>query len=137
MNKEILPEGYKKLDISQPHIAELGPGYYKRTEDGQLIFAFYVKLQNCNQSGSVHGGMLMAIADYTLCSTLMEGPRDPVTTVSFHSEFIAPAMVGDLLEIKANLSKLGSSLGFSEGNIKVGDKIIMNFGGVIKKMDKK
>ena len=30
---------------------------------------------------------------------------------------------GDLLEIKANRTKLGSALGFSEGNIKVGDKI--------------
>jgi acyl-coenzyme A thioesterase 13 len=137
VNKEILPEGYKELDITQPHVEKLGPGYYKKDQDGQFTFAFYVKPENCNKSGSAHGGMLMAIADYTLASTIMEGPRSPVATISFHSEFIAPAMIGDLLEIKANRTKVGSSLGFSEGNIKVGNKIIMNFGGVIKKLDKK
>ena len=137
MNTEILPEGYKKLDIMQPHIEKLGPGYYKRDEDGAFIFAFYVKPENCNKAGSAHGGMLMAIADYTLASTIMEHKGSQVTTISFHSEFITPALVGDLLEIKANRTKLGASLGFSEGNIKVGDKIIMNFGGVIKKLDKK
>ncbi|MDG2061344.1 MAG: PaaI family thioesterase [SAR86 cluster bacterium] len=137
MSNEIVPKGYKKLEIAQPHIETLGPGYYKREEDGQLVFAFYVKPENCNQAGSAHGGMLMAIADYTLATTIMEGPRNPVATISFHSEFIAPAKVGELLEVKAIRTKLGTSLGFSEGKIKVGTKIIMNFGGVIKKMDKK
>ena len=132
MSNEIVPKGYKKLEIAQPHIETLGPGYYKREEDGQLVFAFYVKPENCNQAGSAHGGMLMAIADYTLATTIMEGPRNPMATISFHSEFISPAPLGSLLEVRAKVTKKGKTLAFSKGNIKVGDEIILNFGGVLK-----
>ena len=55
-----------------------------------------------------------------------------VTTVSFHSEFLAPAEVGSLLIVRANPTKIGKSLGFVEGDIKVGEKEIINFGGVVK-----
>ena len=56
----------------------------------------------------------------------------PVTTVSFHSEFISPAPLGSLLEVRAKVTKKGKTLAFSKGNIKVGDEVILNFGGVLK-----
>ena len=39
MTKTDIPKGYKKLNITQPHIAELGPGYYKK-EDDKLVLLF-------------------------------------------------------------------------------------------------
>ena len=133
MTKTDLPKGYKKLNITQPHIAELGPGYYKK-EDDKLVLAFYVDKQNCNATGNAHGGMLMAIADYALATTTMKNPKSLVVTVSFHSEFIQAANLGELLEVRASLIKEGKSLGFARGQIKVADRIVLNFGGVVKKL---
>ncbi|MBE19949.1 MAG: hypothetical protein CMD69_03490 [Gammaproteobacteria bacterium] len=132
MSKTEIPEGYKPFDISQPHIDSLGPGFYKKEEGDQLVLGFYVKKENLNGYGSAHGGLLMALADFTLATSAMRNSDRPVTTVSFHSEFINPAPMGSLLEIRAKVTKKGKSLAFSKGNIKVGDDVILNFGGVLK-----
>ena len=132
MSKTEIPEGYKPFDISQPHIDSLGPGFYKKEEQDQLVLGFYVKQENLNGYGSAHGGMLMALADFSLCTSAMRNSDRPVTTVSFHSEFISPAPLGSLLEVRAKVTKKGKSLAFSKGNIKVEEELILNFGGVVK-----
>jgi uncharacterized protein (TIGR00369 family) len=133
MTKAEIPEGYKELSFNQPHLETLGPGYYKR-EDGNLYTAFYVKPENCNGYGTAHGGLLMALADFTMASSAMEDRNSLVTTISFHSEFIAPANKGSMLIIRAMPTKVGKSLGFVEGDISSEGKIIINFGGVVKKL---
>ena len=129
---EIPPKGYKAFNISQPHIDNLGPGFYKKEDDDQLVLGFFVKEENLNGYGSAHGGLLMALADFSLATSAMRNSDRPVTTVSFHSEFIRPAPLGSLLEVRAKVTKKGKSLAFSEGNIKVDDDVILNFGGVVK-----
>jgi acyl-coenzyme A thioesterase PaaI-like protein len=64
----------------------------------------------------------------------MEDRNTLVTTVSFHSEFIAPAEKDSLLIIRASPTKVGKSLGFVEGDITVEGNVIINFGGVVKKL---
>ena len=76
----------------------------------------------------------MALADFTMASSAMENRNSLVTTVSFHSEFIAPAEKDSLLIIRATPTKVGKSLGFVEGDIKAEGKVIINFGGVVKKL---
>ena len=133
MSNADIPEGYKRLEITQPHIETLGPCFYKK-ESENLVLSFFVDEDNCNSSGNAHGGMLMAIADYALCTTTMKNRSSHVATVSFHSEFIQPAKCGELLEIRAKLIKEGKSLGFAKGEISVDDRVILSFGGVVKKI---
>ena len=128
MSKTEIPEGYKPFDISQPHIDSLGPGFYKKEEGDQLVLGFYVKKENLNG----YGCLLMALADFTLATSAMRNSDRPVTTVSFHSEFINPAPMGSLLEIRAKVTKKGKSLDFSKGNIKVVYDVILNFVVVLK-----
>ena len=40
--------------------------------------------------------------------------------------------MGSLLEVRAKVTKKGKSLAFSKGNIRVGEQVILNFGGVLK-----
>ena len=40
---EIPPKGYKVFNISQPHIENLGPGFYKKEDGNQLVLGFFVK----------------------------------------------------------------------------------------------
>ena len=106
------PRGYESLNQTEDHIANIGQGFYKRNEAGNLIMAFWVRPENGNSGGVAHGGMLMSIADYCLCSAAMESRENYAATVSFRCEFIAPAKVGRLLEIFPKIDKETKSLVF-------------------------
>ena len=40
MTDQEIPDGFKELKIPQPHIENLGPGFYKK-EDDQLFMIFF------------------------------------------------------------------------------------------------
>ena len=129
MTAQEIPDGFKELKIPQPHIENLGPGFYKKDDD-QLFMIFFAKEEHSNFYNSAHGGALMALADFCLTSSMMKDRNSLVTTVSFHSEFLAPAPIGSKLLIRCKPKKIGKSLGFSEGDITVDGETIITFGGV-------
>lgn len=130
------PQGYEPLNQTENHIAHIGQGFYKRNEEGNLVMAFWVRPENGNSGGVAHGGMLMSIADYCLCSVAMESKENYAATISFRSEFIAPAKVGDLVEIFTTITKETRSLAFGQGQIKSGNEVVFSFSGTIKKIKK-
>ena len=131
MTDQEIPEGFIELKIPQPHIEGMVPGNYKK-EDDELFMIFFAKKEHSNFYESAHGGALMALADFCMTSSMMKDRNSLVTTVSFHTEFLAPAPIGSMLLIRCRATKIGKSLGFSEGDITVGDKTIITFGGVGK-----
>ena len=96
--------------------------------------AFRIQEHNCNAHNSVHGGVLMAFADYTLCIGANMGESESVATVSCNNEFVAPAYHGDLLEAECVVVRRGKSLVFTRCEIRVGHKPILNSSGVIKRI---
>ena len=130
------PKGYESLNQTEDHIANIGQGFYKRNEAGDLIMAFWVRPENGNSGGVAHGGMLMSIADYCLCSVAMESKENYAATISFRWEFVSPANVGGLLEIYPIIDKETKSLVFGQGKIFCDEKVILNFTGTVKKISK-
>ena len=106
MKDQEIPEGFKELKIPQPHIENLGPGFYKK-EDDQLFMIFFVKKEHSNFYESAHGGALMALADFCMTSSMMKDRNSLVTTVSFHTEFLAPAPIGSMLLIRCRPTMVG------------------------------
>ena len=71
-NSYPIPDGYKEIEFqTEHHIDHIGKGFHKKDAEGNLVMAFYVKPENGNSGGVAHGGMLMSIADYSLCSAAM------------------------------------------------------------------
>ena len=103
-----------------------------KKEEDQLFMIFFAKEEHSNFYDSAHGGALMALADFCMTSSMMKDRNSLVTTVSFHTEFVAPAPIGSMLLIRAKPTKIGISLGFTEGDITVDGKTIITFGGVGK-----
>ena len=110
-----VPEGFKIIDQTENHIAHIGQGFYKRNDNGSLVMAFWIRSENTNSAGVAHGGMLMSVADYCLCSLAMDSKENYAATVSFRGEFIAPAKTGSLLEIHPKIDKETKSLVFGQG----------------------
>ena len=117
-------------DKAEDHI---GPFFFHI--DGKTPHtAFRIQEHNCNAHDSIHGGVLMAFADYTLCIGANMGESESVATVSCSNEFVAPAYLGDLLEGECVVVRRGKSLVFTRCELRVGDKPILNSSGVIKRI---
>jgi len=96
--------------------------------------AFRVREHNCNAHDSVHGGVLMAFADYTLCLCANGGETESVATVSCNNEFVAPACNHDLVLGRGEVVRRGRSIVFSRCRLSVEDKVILVASAVIKRI---
>jgi acyl-coenzyme A thioesterase PaaI-like protein len=84
----------------------------------------------------VHGGILMALADYTLCLGANGGESESVVTVSCSNEFTAPAFQGDLIEGRAQVIKRGGSMVFVRCELMVDESVVLMSSAVIKRLRK-
>ena len=127
-----IPSNYRhwKGDTAEDYI---GPFFFYI--DGETPrTAFRIQEHHCNAHNSIHGGVLMAFADYTLCIGANMGESESVATVSCNNEFVAPAYQGDLLEAECVVVRRGKSLVFTRCEVRVGAKPILNSSGVIKRI---
>ena len=114
----------------------LGPFFFK--VEGEVIHtAFRINKHHCNAHDSLHGGVMMAFADYTLCLSANGGAEESVATVSCNNEFTAPAFDGDLVLGRSEAVKRGRSLVFTRAELKVNNEIILVASAVIKLLKKK
>lgn len=114
----------------------IGPFFFMM--DGEdTKTAFRVQDHHCNAHDTLHGGIMMALADYTLCLCANGGESESVATVSCNNDFIAPAFKGDLVEGRGELIRRGGSMVFSRCELFVGQKVILTSSAVIKRIRKK
>jgi len=109
----------------------LGPFFFF-LDDTAVHTAFRVEKRHCNSRNSLHGGIMMAFSDYTLCLAARRDAEQGVATVSCNNEFTAPAYEGDLVRGRSELIRRSRSLAFARGELRVEDKIIMISSAVIK-----
>ncbi|MBT3531633.1 MAG: PaaI family thioesterase [Gammaproteobacteria bacterium] len=113
----------------------IGPFFFHMDGD-QPSSAFRVEDRHCNAHDSVHGGVLMTFADYTLCLCANGGETESVVTVSCNSEFVAPAFKDDLVHGKGEVIRRGGSMVFARCQLIANDQIILIASAVIKRIRK-
>ena len=130
-----IPEDYAHWegDAAEDNI---GPFFFK-FEAGLLKSAFRVEARHCNSHGSIHGGVLMTFADYTLCVAANGGTQESVSTVTCNNEFIAPALPGDLLIGTGEIMRKGGSLVFIRVVIRSGEQVVLTSSAVVKRLRKR
>jgi uncharacterized protein (TIGR00369 family) len=118
-------------DAAEDHI---GPFFFK-FDGGVLKSAFRVEERHCNSHESIHGGVLMTFADYTLCVAANGGSHDEsVSTVSCSNEFLAPALPGTVLIGSAEVTRKGGSLVFVRVVIRSGEQVVLTSSAVVKRL---
>ncbi len=130
-----VPEGFSHYagDAAEDRI---GPFFGRSTEHG-FETAFRAQAQHCNGHNTVHGGILMSFADYSLCMAGIHGETGVnVLTVSCNNEFLAPAVEGDLIQGRCEVLREGRSLIFVRCVLSVNDKAILNSSGVVKRFQR-
>jgi acyl-coenzyme A thioesterase PaaI-like protein len=111
-----------------------GPFYFREEADGTVRCAFRAGPQHMNGGGHMHGGCMLTFADYSLFMIGLKAMESGGVTVSLNGEFIGPAMLGELVESTGEVTRAGGSLVFMRGMIRVGDRPVMSFSGVVKRM---
>jgi uncharacterized protein (TIGR00369 family) len=125
--------GWRKWNGDEPFEDHAGPFYARREEGGRMAAAFRVERKHLNGAGSVHGGALMAFADYSLFQIAYDHWRGmECVTVSLGSEFLSGAAEGALLTARGDILKTGKNLLFVRGLIDHEGTPILNFSGIIR-----
>lgn len=110
-----------------------GPFWHREEDNGAIRCAFRLEKKHLNGSGAVHGGCLMAFADYCLFAIGNKVLVDGGVTLSFTSEFIDTAYEGELIEGHGEVVRAGRSIVFLRGTLTSAGRPVLTFSGTIKR----
>ncbi|MDH4556108.1 PaaI family thioesterase [Pseudomonas sp. BN417] len=121
---DILPRGYAPLFRSSPFLDLLGPLYYWQDDQEGMVIALRVEQKHCNQRGTAHGGLLCSLADVALGYSTAYSREPPLAmaTVNLNLDFCGAARLGDLLEVRTHIQKIGQRLAFASASIDTGEQ---------------
>jgi acyl-coenzyme A thioesterase PaaI-like protein len=115
-----------------------GPFYARRSESGQMVCAFRAEAKHMNGGGFMHGGCMATFADYAIFMIAdHELQNTGSVTASLNCELLDAAQVGDLVEATGEVTRAGGSMVFVRGLARVGDRPILSFSAIIKKIRRK
>jgi len=127
-------EGYVTWEGLDPCEDHSGPFYFKQQPDQSVICALVAEPKHINGGGKIHGGLLMTYADFSLFAIAHESIVSGFgVTISLNGEFIAAGELGYFVEARGRVVRSTRSLVFVQGEIVVGEKILVNYSGIIKK----
>lgn len=112
----------------------IGP-FYVTGEPGAVRCGFMVEAKHLNGMKALHGGAMLAFADFCLFALSREargGRRGAGVTVSLNGEFLGPARAGERVEATGEVTRSGRSLTFVRGLATAEGRPMLSFSGVIK-----
>ncbi len=109
-----VPAGFRQLFRTSPVLDLIGPLYCRGEGEG-LILGMQVATKHCNARGTLHGGILSMLADVALgyAMALSTDPSTSLTTATLTIDFAGSASVGDWLETRSDIQKIGGRLAFA------------------------
>jgi acyl-coenzyme A thioesterase 13 len=127
------PDGFVPVARRSPFLDLVGSVWVR--EDGAGLAPVYglrIEEQHANARGGAHGGMLMTLADIVLGYTAAFSQDPPVrlTTASMSIDFAGSAAVGDWVEGRADVQRIGRTLAFVNAYLSVGHRRILRASAV-------
>jgi acyl-coenzyme A thioesterase PaaI-like protein len=122
-----------KVITPQPAVSKLlGPFFVKEIEGQDPIIGMKARPEHSRTpDGHVGGGILVNACDFAMGFVLgkrlfaVQTDIVSVTTVSIAADFISSPKVGEWLEAKVNVLKMGRNICFCECLLYAGDKLVM------------
>ncbi len=130
-----VPAGFAPCRIADGRFAKaVGPLYVHEGDPAR--FGFLAEPRHGNVRETVHGGMLMTLADQVLGLTVMQtvGLETPVVTVSLHCDFVSSVKPGEWIEGEATVTRTTASLVFVRGSLSHDGRVVLSAAGVWKKL---
>ncbi len=133
-----VPPGFTPLFRTSPFLEVVGP-FYQRTEKDRLVIGVRIAAHHTNTCGSAHGGLLVTMADIALGynAAFLGGEKSPgavptslLTTVNLSIDFVGSARLGDWVEARVDVQKVGRRMAFANTYLSVGPERIVRASAV-------
>jgi acyl-coenzyme A thioesterase 13 len=127
------PEGFVPFRHTSPFLDRIGP-LYERGDARDLTLDLRVEPWHCNRRSMCHGGLMVTLGDIVLGYTAgpLAEPGSALTTVHLATDFAGGAQLGDWIEARADVQKVGGSLAFANAYISNAGVRIVRISGLFK-----
>ncbi len=133
-----IPAGFTPLFRTSPFLDAVGPFYQHEEGDGVVIGLRITELHT-NTRGTAHGGLLVTMADIALGynasyvgveKTPGATPTVALTTANLSVDFAGSAALGDWVEARVDVQRVGGRLAFANAYLSVADRRIVRASAV-------
>jgi uncharacterized protein (TIGR00369 family) len=132
MTDSPLPEGAEEIPFVG-YNRQIGPMYRLPDLDGLNRYCFRVATQHMNAAGTVHGGMLMSLADIAMSRAARLGTEaQNSSTVSLSCDFVSPGRLGEVIEARVRVTRRTRTIVFLSADIVSGGRTLLAASGVWK-----
>jgi uncharacterized protein (TIGR00369 family) len=133
------PPGFAVSTIFDGQFADrVGPLFEKPLPDGGCVFGMRVRPDHCNARQTMHGGMMMTLADQVLGLTVDRALENDglSATVSLNCDLIAAALPGDWVEGEAEVVRKTRSIVFVRGTLRRAEsgEVLLSASGLWKRL---
>lgn len=132
MDQKAIPQGFARADFTPGFLDHGGPYYLGAAVDGVRVMGLMICPHHINYQEAAHGGVISTFADVALAHAVYdaERPRLAPSTVTLTVNYLAGARLGDWLEARVRIDRLGGRTGYTSGGIWRGDEQIATMSGV-------
>jgi acyl-coenzyme A thioesterase 13 len=134
--RDEVPPGFEPLFRTSPFLDALGPFYCRRDENG-LVIGLRLAPKHANARGLAHGGLLLTLCDIALGYAAAHSEEPPLTLTTAHisADFAGSARIGDWVESRADVQRIGGRLAFVNVYLVVNSTRIVRASGVYLRGD--
>lgn len=127
-----IPDGFEPLPVMGPFDHSVAPLYWRR-KDPQFTLGMLVDLRHCNLQDIVHGGAMATLVDVAMGCTarVANGGRIRCVTATMTLDFIGRASVGDWIEARGEVLRLGKRLVYVQCLVWKADECIARASGTL------
>lgn len=127
-----IPSGFEPAGFTPGFLDHGGPYYLGAPEDGVRVVGLRIVPHHINYQDAAHGGVISTFADVALSHAVYdaERPRLAPSTVTLTVNYLSAAKLGDWLEARVRIDRLGGRTAYTSGGIWRGAEQIATMSGV-------
>ena len=132
MSDMAIPKGFEPAGFTPGFLDHGGPYYLGPKVAGVRVIGLAVCPHHINYQDAAHGGVISTFADVALSHAVYdaERPRLAPSTVTLTVHYLTGARLGDWLEARVRIDRLGGRTAYTSGGIWRGDEQIATMSGV-------
>ncbi len=127
-----IPAGFAPAGFTPGFLDHGGPYYLGAALDGVRIVGLKICPHHINYADAAHGGVMSTFADVALSHAVYdaERPRLAPSTVTLTVNYLSAARLGDWLEARVRIDRLGGRTAYCSGGIWRGEEQVATMSGV-------
>jgi acyl-coenzyme A thioesterase 13 len=132
MSDAAVPTGFEPAGFTPGFLDHGGPYYLGAAVEGVSVVGLRICPHHINYQDAAHGGVISTLADVALSHAVYdaERPRLAPSTVTLTVNYLTGARLGDWLEARVRVDRLGGRTAYTSGAIWRGDEMIATMSGV-------